>query len=126
MPLPSEMLSALTQDHQGVALPQLVIRRAGNERGMVQASRSLGLRPKDDPQSSDGVVVHGYLARFVTTGGKFRRSGATDEMVLAQHVPGDRRPSPRLDKPCEYAALPYGLPVRNGACSRRDAARQSH
>jgi hypothetical protein len=60
MPLPSETLSALTQDHLGVALPQLVIRRAGGERGMVQASRSPGLRSEDDLQPSEGVVVHGW------------------------------------------------------------------
>ena len=35
MPLPSETLSALTQDPQRVALPRLVIRHAGSERGMV-------------------------------------------------------------------------------------------
>jgi cytochrome b561 len=37
---------------------------------MVQASRSPGLRSKGDPQPSDGVVLHGYLERFVTTSGK--------------------------------------------------------
>ena len=37
---------------------------------MVQASRSRGLRSNDDAQPSDGVVLHGYLERFVTTSGK--------------------------------------------------------
>ena len=37
---------------------------------MVQASGSPGLRSKDDPQPSDGVVVPGYPERFVTTSGK--------------------------------------------------------
>ena len=37
---------------------------------MVQASRSPGPRFKDDPLPSGGVVVHGYLKRFVTTSGK--------------------------------------------------------
>jgi hypothetical protein len=37
----------------------------------VQASRSPGLRSKDDPQPSDGVVVRGYLERFVTASGNW-------------------------------------------------------
>jgi hypothetical protein len=37
---------------------------------MVQASRAPGPRSKDDPQPSDGVVVHGYPERLVTTSGK--------------------------------------------------------